>query len=538
MADATAETPETARPQENGESAQTDQATNGDRKEARKHTPSEELYDLTKPIPFEAKPEKSEHDAEIEGLNTKIDALKDKKAVVQKKIEDALEGGRNPLVTKERASLKGLFSKKNELIDEIKKMRGQMDIVRKNADTLMNRSKEAKSNMRYFDAKSIDEEIKKLKRRQETTSMSLGEEKMLIKEIEAMESSKKFLVDVQNTETSIDGVKEERTTLKKRIDAKNKEIDAVQAEITAKQKYMDSMKGTEDESRNNLKALKSSRNVLSKEIGEIMDARQASRNKFREATNKWYDYSRAVKAQKKIQFDEMKVKENEEREAYNKMLEEEEAKKIPYTEEKQLCDYLVNYLTKAYLETGKKTAEAKDAEIIKVADDPFAGFKPVNKKVDNMFLKIGKTGKSKRVRHSKKNTQPVFNLTVDSYEQFGFLTLSPPTKLEEVTKSVEELKAKKEWYGTQERGSVPTIRDIKKANDKATATARTKSNKTATKKNGKLDIFGKDFAPLSTTVSTNHTPDASWGKKTEVTAESAAAFDMDDAPPLSAEPTE
>merc|ERR1712085_244430 len=108
-----------------------------------------------------------------------------------------------------------------------------MDIVRKNADTLMNRSKEAKSNMRYFDAKSIDEEIKKLKRRQETTSMSLGEEKMLIKEIEAMESSKKFLVDVQNTETSIDGVKEERTTLKKRIDAKNKEIDAVQAEITA-----------------------------------------------------------------------------------------------------------------------------------------------------------------------------------------------------------------------------------------------------------------------------------------------------------------
>jgi len=542
MEDATAATPETAPPQaSNTESTQADQHANanGDRSQKRQHTPSEELYDLSKPIPFEPKPEKSDHDAEIEGFNSKIDTLKDKKAAVQKKIDNALEGGRNPAVTKERDTLKELFSKKGKLIGEIKEMRGRLDIVRKQADTLINESKQAKSNMRHFDAKSIEAEIKKLKRRQETTSMSLGEEKKLIKEMEAMEASKKYLVDVQTAETSIDGVKKERTTLYGLIDAKNKEIDGVQAQIEEKLVFIDSMKDTENESRQNLTSLKSSRNDLSKEIGEVMDARNASRTEFRGATNKWYDYQRAVKAQKKIQYDEMKVKENEEREAYNKMLEEEEAKKVPYEEEKQLCDYLVNYLTKTYLETGKKTVESKNADVIKVEDDPFAGFKPVNKKVDNMFLQIGKTGKTRRVRHSKKNAQPVFNLTVDSFEQFGFLSLSPPTKLEDVTKSVEELKAKKEWYSEQPRGSVPTVRDIKKANEKVAATARSKSNNKGAKKNGKLDIFGDDFAPLSATASTSAPVNASWGQKAaeEATGE-APAYNMDDAPPLSAEPTE
>jgi len=541
MEDATAVKPESAPPQvSNGESAQADQPASGDRNQRRQHTPSEELYDLTKPIPFEAKPEKSTHDAEIEGLNANIDTLKDKKAAVQKKIDDALEGGRNPAVAKERDILKELFQKKGKLIGEIKEMRSRLDIIRKQADTLINESKQAKSNMRFGDANSIEAEIKKLKRRQETTSMSLGEEKKLIKEMEAMEASKKFLADVHNAETSIAGVKEQRTTLYGQIDVKNKEIDGVQAQIKEKQDFIDSMKGTENESRQNLTSLKNARNDLSKQIGEVMDARNASRTVFREATNKWYDYSRAVKAQKKIQYDEMKVKENEEREAYNKMLEEEEAKKVPYEEEKQLCDTLVHYLTKTYLETGKKTVESKSAEVIKVEDDPFAGFKPVNKKVDDMFLKIGKTGKSKRVRHSKKNAPPVFNLTVDSFEQFGFLSLSPPTKIEDVTKSVEELKAKKEWYSEQPRGSVPTVRDIKKSNEKAAATARSKSNNKGTKKkNGKLDIFGDDFAPLSATPSTTAPVNASWGQKAaEEATEEPSAFNMDDAPPLTAEPTE
>ena len=48
---------------------------------------------------------------------------------------------------------------------------------------LINERKQAKSNMRYGDAASINTDVKKLKRRQERKSMSLVEEKCLIKEI-------------------------------------------------------------------------------------------------------------------------------------------------------------------------------------------------------------------------------------------------------------------------------------------------------------------------------------------------------------------
>merc|ERR1712161_123837 len=97
--------------------------------------------------------------------------------------------------------------------------------------------------------------------------------------------------------------------------------------------------------------------------------------------------------------------------------------------------------------------------------------KPVSKKSDDMFLQVGKAPKKPRKRISKQKAVPQFRLTVDSFEQFGFLSLSPPTKLEDVNKSIEELKAKKEWYKEQPRGSVPTVREIRKASEKA-ATAR------------------------------------------------------------------
>jgi len=539
MEDATAGTPETAVPIEtNGEA---DQNPDGARRERRQHTPSEELYDLTKPIPTVQKPDKIQHDADVEDFGNRINILKDKKAAVQVKIDDVLEGGRNSEVMKEREVLKALYQKKGSEIGEIKGLRSRLDVVRKQADTLVNERKQAKSNMRYGDAASIDAEIKKLKRRQETTSMSLGEEKRLIKEMETMEASKKYLLDVTNAETNIDSVNEQRGTLKALIATKNKEIDAIQKDIEAKQESMDSMKDTEDESRKNVTSLKNQRNDLSKQIGEVMDERNEKRNTFRDSNNTWYDYQRAVKLQKKIQYDEMRVQEQAEREAYNKALEEEEAKKIPYEEEKLLCDYLVAYLTRTYIETGKKVAEEKSAEVIKAPDDPFAGFKPVNKKTDDMFLRIGKKPKTPRMRASKKKAVPAFRLTPDSFEQFGFLNLLPPTKLDDVTKSIEELNAKKEWYKEQPRGSVPTVREIKKANEKAAATVRTNSNANGKnkKKNGKLDIFGDDFAPLSTAEPTTAPVNTLWGQKpVEQLTDVAAVFDMGDAPALTAEPME
>lgn len=498
----------------NGESAQpvADQAEAKDARQRRQRTPPEELFDLTKPIPRADKPNKAAHDEEVEAINTAIDALKEKKNEVQKKIDSALNGGRNTAAGKEREALKALRSKKGALIDEKKKMRARLDLAKKAADSLMNDRKAARANIRFNDVASIDSEIKKLKTRQETTSMSLSEEKKLIKEIDALQNSKGLLTELKDKDASIDNAKEQRKVISMDMAAKDKEIDDVQDEITEKQKIVDQMKDSEAEARKNLTALKTERDAIKKEIGEKIGERNKCRDAFREANDKYYDVQRAVKAQKKMKYEEEKKKREEEWAAKQAAIAAEEAKKIPYEEEMVLCDYLANYLTKTYLTSDEKTSnESKKSDVIAVKDDPFAGFAPLKKNDEETYFKKGK-GKKPRVRASKKNAAPVFKLNVDSFEQFGLLGLTPPTSLDTVQKSVDELKAKKQWYSEQERGSVPTATEIRKANVKAAQKLRQGSSSSAPKSNGKLDISSDDFAPLSAGASTT-AMNATWGQK-------------------------
>jgi len=262
------------------------------------------------------------------------------------------------------------------------------------------------------------------------------------------------------------------------------------------------------------------RDDIRQRIGDQMDERNSLRQVFREATNKWYDYQRAIRAQKQMKWEEEKKKQEEERLAYQKKLEEEEAKKIPYEEEQALCDYLADYLVRTYLSDSKKD-EDKNAksEFVKVDDDPFAGMKPMNKKTDDIFLQM-KGKKKPRKRESKKKPAGNFTLNVDSFEQFGLLNLTPPTSIDMVEASVAELRAKKEWYSKQPRGSVPTAQQIRQSNEKAVAKLR-QGNSTQTvpkesngKKGGEFALSNDDFAPLGGGSSSTSAMNSTWGQKT------------------------
>ena len=497
----------------------------------------EELYDLTQPIPKVDKPNKEQHEAEVEAINTEIESLKTKKQLVQDKIDTGLDGGnRNSASSKPRDELQQLRRKKGQLIDEKKAIKIRLDSVKRQSDNLINEQKATKANMKFNSLTEIEAQIKNLKKIQETTSMTLMEEKRLLRDIESLQLSKTLVGDLSNKEKDIDDAKTLKKTLTADVAAKDKEIDAVQKEIDEKQKVVDALKDTEKEARMNLDTYKAEREDLKKQIGAKLDQRNALKDAFREASDKWFDYQRALKAQKRIKIEEEKQKREEERQAYLKLLEEEEAKKTPYEEEMALCDYLADYLTRTYIsdDDAKKNSDSKKSDFVQVQDDPFAGLVPVNKKAEgDAYFNTEKGKKKPRARNTKKQKDtPVFKLNIDSFEQFGLLNLTPPTSVEMVPNSVEELKAKKVWYSQQPRGSVPTAQDIRKANEKAAATFR--QDKQSNKKGGKLDLTGDDFAPLSSSATTSSTINASWGQKvlekpTVVSGDDAAAVAGDDA---------
>jgi len=324
-----------------------------------------------------------------------------------------------------------------------------------------------------------------------------------------------LVAELKSKDANLDDVKEQRKQLSAQLTAKDKEIDAVQVEISAIEKTLDALRETEKEARGNITALKTERDTIKTEIKKKMDERGDLRKVFREANDKWYDYQRAIKAQRKMKYEEEQKQREEEKQAYLKKKEEEELKKIPYEEEMALCEYLADYLTRTYLSDGEKKEEAKKDEVVSVADDPFAGFKPVSKKTDDTYFQT-KGKKKPRVRQSKKNAPPVFKLNVDSFEQFGLLNLVPPTKIEMVQGSVDELRAKKEWFSQQPRGSVPTAQEIRKANEKAAQKLRQDD----APKKGKKDVSGDDFTPLTSTSGTAAV-NATWGQKSAEEAPSA-----------------
>mmetsp|Transcript_11083 Transcript_11083/g.15588 ORF Transcript_11083/g.15588 Transcript_11083/m.15588 type:complete len:523 (+) Transcript_11083:144-1712(+) len=483
----------------------------------------EELYDLSQPIPREQKPDKEKHEAEIAAINDEIESLKEQRKTIQEKIEEAMDGKGNTAVSKEREALQQLRKKKGALIDEQKVLRARFGNLKAESDRLFTDRKAAKANIRYNDVKTIDEEIMKLKRRQETTSMSLTEEKRLIKEIESLQSSKSAVAELSSKDESIDDIKEKFKSVKAEIAAKEKEIDAVKAEIDKQNEAVKALGDQEGEARQKTKGMISERDEIKLKIGSKMDERSAIRQAFREASDKWFDYQRAIKAQRRLKQEEERKKREEEDEALRKKLEEEELKKIPYEEEMALCDFLVDYLNSTYLSDDKKEKEEK-SDVVTVKDDPFAGFKPMKKKTDEVFLQIGKGKKKPRSRPSKKKPPTVFTLNVDSFEQFGLLDLTPPTSLDMVPGSVEELKAKKKWYSEQPRGSVPTAKEIRKASEKAAAKSR-HSGSSNGKKGGSFNLSGDDFAPLSASGASVSAVNSTWGQKQ---AEDTAAVDSNE----------
>eukprot|EP00538_Stauroneis_constricta_P000570 CAMPEP_0119556182 /NCGR_PEP_ID=MMETSP1352-20130426/8198_1 /TAXON_ID=265584 /ORGANISM="Stauroneis constricta, Strain CCMP1120" /LENGTH=554 /DNA_ID=CAMNT_0007603085 /DNA_START=62 /DNA_END=1726 /DNA_ORIENTATION=+ len=519
------------------DAATNDKAPNGKRNYNKKEeTPIEELYDLSQPIPHVARPNKVDHEKNLADLTAEFDALREQRKGLQDQIEAALNKGKGSEVGKLREVLQKLRQQKGKLIDEKKAIRAQLDVIKSASDKIAKDRKDTRSNIQFSSLEQIEAQIKKLQRLQETTSMSLQEEKKLIREVDSLKASKDAVKVLKEKEGDLEGMKEKRKTISQSLSAKDDEINAVQKEIDVKQAEMKELSEKESSKRGEIDALFKERDAIKQAITDKLKEKDAARDDFRERQNKWWNYSRAVRAQKNMQYEAEKKQREDERAAYLKKLEEEEMKKIPYEEEQGLCDYLANYLERTYINTGAddNKADSKKDDIIAVKDDPFANFKPMKKKTEDKYFGLGK-GKKKRDRGdraTKKKAAGPFTLNVDTFEQFGLIGLNPPTSVEQVAESIKALREKKQWYKDQPRGSVATAKDIRKANEKTAAKIR-QSNQAVVKDaapKGKFSVSSDEFAPLGKGAS-NAVDGSSWGQKP---AEAPVAVE-EEAPPADAE---
>jgi uncharacterized coiled-coil DUF342 family protein len=416
-----------------------------------------------------------------------------------------------------RAKMNAFKTTKGALIDEKKAMRAQLDQAKTQSDKIMKDKKDSRDNVRFHTLQEVEAEISKLQRQQETTSMTLQEEKKLIREMDQLQMSKPFVADLKSKDAAMDGVKEQRKTIGQLIKDKDVEIDAVSKDIDEIMITIKAMNETDGSKRDAIQGLFKERDEYKKQMGQKLKQKDAIRDEFRTQNNAWFNYQRAVRAQKQVQYEEEKKVRGEEKKAYLALLEEEEAKKIPYEAEQALCEFLADYLERTYLGKAEEKGEAKKADVVAVKDDPFAGMMPKVKKEEDMGFGKGPK-KNKRVRAVKASAGP-FTVSVDSFEQFGLIKMSPPTSIDQVPNSVKELREKKEWFKVQPRGSVPTAEQIRKSNEKGANKQRqateaeaapASSAPKASKGPGNFSLSNEDFAPLGAGGAA--TMNSSWGK--------------------------
>jgi len=415
------------------------------------------------------KPDEAEFQAKVEAVNVEIKALQDEVASIRQKLDEASSQrtGQQDVLQEARAEMNRLKGERDQVKGELQQIINARNEVRSKLDESIAAGRNMRSELKFTSVGEIDAEIRRLERKQNTTSMNLREEKQLIKEIETLQKSKKMVAKFGEQEATIGSAREATKDFQGRIAEKQAEVKAVQEKLAAQRAVLDSLGSRNEEEKSQVPDLIKKRNDLRKTIDEKYQSIRNMRAENKKALDEHYNYLREVRRQRS----EARRKEQEARRAQEeerrKQLEAEELLKVPYEEEMTLCDTLVAYLEKLGSPDAPPPPPAQDQGPAPCATHSSMDF-------DGMVLKAhkrddddeqlwgagggkkkGKKGGKKKGEKKGKKDQIVH--AIDTLESFALLSLDPPANTAAVSGAIEAVKAKKEWYSQQPRGSVPRL---------------------------------------------------------------------------------
>lgn len=418
------------------------------------------------------KPDKKELEQQCEIINTEITQLQEKLISIKSLIEKANidNSGSRVEIDAARAKLQKLYSEKNKLNGERSQLTASRDALK---DALLKRTNEEKalraeiknSNLDY-----IENQINELETRQKTTSMSLQDEKKIIKDIKTLQQTKKTVLLLADLKAAIHREKEVKSAADKVCSDKIEEIHALNEQIAAQKAVLDEFTKGPANQKESFPALKQQEKEIIIAKQEKYGAIQKLKVEFKKAEDLYYQYLKEEKKRKmEIRQKEIEARKLEEEEKQKALLAEELAK-IPYEDEMKLCDYLVQYLEKAFpvepISSSPATANgsANVAEEVAVT----SGMRVLQREFEDYTIgDTKKRGKKKGGNNSKKTG--TISHSVDTLEYFSLLDIPPPSTVTAVATAIESLKAKKVFYQGTERGAIPSLAD------RNAAAARTKN---------------------------------------------------------------
>lgn len=480
----------------------------------------------TNNVTFVTKPDKTVYDKQVKALNVEIETFQEQLQSIRKTMDviQAGQGGNPELNAKmkllkdqivvEKGARETLVASRNQLSIEIKRIRNEQDASIKS-------QKAMKSQLKYSSVQEIDDALSRLHYDQSTRSMSLMEEKNLIKEMETLSASKKMVAKFSTEKNAVDASKGDIKTLRMAHDLKNDEL-------TKKSSVMDDLykalnvcheEKNNSEERGKYAELLEERKSIKPQLDEVYNSLRSIRNDFKEKNDEYYNHVRAAREAKK---EELKAEEEKIKAEYQAKLAvyEKEMEKIHvYQDEIDLCGALVKYLKSTYAKELSSPVTPVKNTASKCCDSNIAldGMQPMKRKEED-YMGTSFGGKKKKFANGngnkKKKKAVSIALPLAHVDTFGKLGMLPPSSMDDLSASIMEIEAKKVHYLTL------TVReDTKKTkaiSPKANANNAKKINKTkynGGKKTNYNATQTSDFPSLgeSYVVASVSNGDNSWG---------------------------
>eukprot|EP00752_Nemacystus_decipiens_P012546 g11112.t1 len=429
------------------------------------------LNALPKPEP---QPDNEEHELQVAAINEDIKKIKSDIEVLKAKIDEANEArrGQGDEMGEARAVMRALKEERDEIRSHLDGMQAESAKAKAALEGHDKSRRALQSSLKFKTVGEIETAIRQMEARQQTSSMSLAEEKKLIKEIEQLKTSKKTAAQFMSTEEAVKGAKDGYGLARKTESEKKAELRAVQEKLKAAFTVLEEMGAKRDEEGGGVNTLFEQKKALHEEINVKIEEIKELRGAHRAKLDQWYNSRRErMKLKRALQKAEW-VERMAAKTARTKALEEEEAKKIPYESEMVLCDTLVSYLETSFLKPStdapKAAVEAKQA----ATNAEFSGMKMVMKKRDDEEFIATRGGKKKgggKKKAGGKNAAGGKNTIVhaiDTMESFSMLSIAPPANKAAVPDAIKALKDKKAWFSEQPRPTTTTAKPAQ-AGDKS-----------------------------------------------------------------------
>lgn len=413
------------------------------------------------------RPDMTARDAEIAAVDAELKRIRDGQSQLISKFKTVRESsqGSNDERNKARGELR-------VVLEELKKKRTEQDAIvvelkaaQANIEAKIGEERKIKENLgKFSSAEAIEQEIIKIENMMTTKRVTVMEEKTYIRQIEKLRASKKQFGSVQQKTDEVAKTKDAKKAVEARLTLMRGTVDEVQRRF---QEVKDRLTALETQDKEgpgaqlqditqNRETLNAQYNALQKKRNDIWESFQNKTDEFKEAEKerrrlederrKAEDERRKVESEKrKADQDEYEKQQDDKRKA----IEEEEMKQKPWEKEIELCDNLINYLSKV---SGADQASAVTVPAVAAAPKKevktdFGTAKQFVRGQDQDYVPQQKKAVSSIAAIpvvSKPDSK--VRLSLDLIENFASLSLSAPKSQGDIDASIVQLKEKRAYY--------------------------------------------------------------------------------------------